>query len=512
MKKSRSPQTSKSPLTRREFLVGSAAAAAWPAVSAGAAENNSGTSSPDGKARRPNIVVIHADQFRWDVMGAYGLNPMGLTPNLDAMARRGTLFQSAITNQPVCAPSRACLWTGQYPARHGVWKNGLGLRTDAKTLATACRQAGYTTNYIGKWHLASHTLGPVTPEHRGGFLDFWEASNVLEMTSHPYEGDLYDTHGNPIHYSGIYRVDFLTQRAVRFLKEKAHEPFLLAVAYLEPHYQNNLVRFVGPKGSEQRYANPFVPQDLRCFPGDWQSQLAGYYGCVSSIDQAVGTILKTLSDLGLEDNTIVAFTSDHGCHFRTRNTEYKRSPHESSIHVPLVAQGPGFNRSLSVPQLVGMVDISPTLLDAAGVSIPDTMQGRSAMPVLEGKTDQWPNEVFIQMAEFEVGRALRTERWTYAVASPNRTASRITPVPESELYEQHKNYNGSEGSRPAPYADRYVECQMYDLARDPHQLVNMSGRNEALEAAVRLRGRLKNRMAEAGDHAAEIDAPYFPYP
>ncbi len=513
MRKSHDPQSPKQPFTRREFLRRSAVAAAVPAFSAEAVASEKGAnkSSTDGRAKRPSVIVIHADQFRWDVLGAYGLNPMGLTPNLDAMARRGTLFQSAITNQPVCGPSRACLWTGQYASRQGVWMNGIGLRTDVPTIATAFRQAGYTANYIGKWHLESKVIGPVDPGHRGGFTDFWEASNVLEYTSHPYEGEIYDTDGKPIRFSGEYRVDFLTQRALRFLREKAQEPFLLAVAYVEPHYQNDMVRFVGPKGSEQKYANPFVPKDLRFFPGDWPSQLPGYYGCVASIDQAVGTILNELKELGLEKNTIVAFTSDHGCHFRTRNTEYKRSPHEGSIHVPLVIQGPGFNRSLSVPQLVSMVDIAPTLLDSAGVSIPAAMQGRSAMPVLEGKADEWRNEVFIHMAEFMVGRALRTERWTYAVASPKRDG-RIIPVPESELYEQHKIYNLMEGSKPEPYADRYVEYQMYDLYSDPYQLVNMAGRNEALEAAMQLRGRLKERMAEAGDHPAEIESPYFPYP
>jgi arylsulfatase A-like enzyme len=257
--------------------------------------------------------------------------------------------------------------------------------------------------------------------------------------------------------------------------------------------------------------NPFVPEDLRPFPGDWPSQLPGYYGCVASIDQAVGTLRNTLAELGLAENTIVAFTSDHGCHFRTRNTEYKRSAHESSIHVPLVVEGPGFNRSLAVPQLVSMVDISPTLLAAAGVPVPDFMQGRSALPLLEGHTDQWRNEVFIQMAEFVVGRALRTERWTYAVASPQRAAAPIIPVPPSDTYAQHQNYNLSEGSQPAPYADRYVEYQLYDLYADPHQLVNLAGRNESLETAARLRERLKSRMQEAGDHPAEIDLPYFPY-
>ena len=102
---------------------------------------------------RPNIIVIISDQFRGDCIGAMGLNPMGLTPNLDQMAAEGVFFRHAFCNQPVCAPARASMFTGQYPSKHGVWHNGPGLRADAITLAATLHQAGYSTNYIGKWHL-----------------------------------------------------------------------------------------------------------------------------------------------------------------------------------------------------------------------------------------------------------------------------------------------------------------------------------------------------------------------
>ncbi|MGH9469041.1 MAG: sulfatase-like hydrolase/transferase [Terriglobia bacterium] len=471
-----------------------------------AAQQNTSTGG-----RRPNVIIFHADQFRWDCLGAYGLNPMGLTPNLDGVAGRGALFANAITNQPLCSPSRACLMTGQYGAKNGVWGNGPGLTPGVNTIATAFRGAGYTANYIGKWHLAGHHIrGAVPPEYRGGFLDLWEASNVLEFTSRPYQGDLYDNDGKPIHFSGIYRVDFITDLAVRFLRQKPREPFLLMVANLEPHFQNGLGRFVAPEGYAARYANPFVPHDLRFFPGDWPSQLPDYYGCVAKIDEAAGAILKTLAEEGLEDHTIFAFTSDHGCHFKTRNTEYKRSPHESSIHVPLVIQGPGFGRLQVIQQLVGMVDIAPTLLDAAGVPIPDTMQGKSAIPLLQGKTEGWRNEIFIQLAEFVTGRALRTEQWTYAVGSTQRGPE--TPSPIRDRYREIQTHNLTGGSKPAPYADRYVEYQLYNLFSDPHQLVNLAGRDETLTVAEELRERLKSRMAEVGDHPAEIGPPIFPYP
>src|ERR1700730_13529921 len=167
--------------TRRDWLKAvPAAAAAYPLVPAPA--------QTAGSASRPNIILIISDQFRWDCVGAMGLNPMGLTPNLDKMAARGVLFRSAICNQPVCAPARASMFTGQYPSKHGVWKNAIGLQEDAHTMAKSLRQAGYSANYMGKWHLgpapegaqpnspAANSIearGPVAAAHRGGFLDLW---------------------------------------------------------------------------------------------------------------------------------------------------------------------------------------------------------------------------------------------------------------------------------------------------------------------------------------------------
>ena len=480
------------PPTRREFLKRSAAAAALPALSAESPEPDNPKPASE-KPQHSNIVLIISDQLRWDAIGAAGLSPMGLTPNLDGMARRGVLFQSAITNQPLCAPSRACLLTGRYPPKHGVWRNGLGLAQGAVTIATVLRQAGYTANYIGKWHLAPHsrkespTWGPVGPEYRGGFLDFWEGANELELSSHPYEGDIYDAEGKPIHFSGTYRVDFLTERAVRFLRS-ARRPFFLVVSYLEPHFQNDINRFVAPKGYAERYANAYVPEDLRPFPGDWLISLPDYYGCIARVDESVGSILRTLGELGIEQNTIVALLSDHACHFRTRNSEYKRSPHESSVHIPLVVQGPGFNRSLSVPELVSQVDVAPTLLEAVGVPIPDTVQGKSAMPLLARRLEGWRNEVYIEVTESMVGRALRTARWKYSVVSPRTIKPAQTPSSE-----------------------RYVEYQMYDLFADPHELVNFAGRREYRDIASELRQRLRARIVEAGEPKPEIDeAPYYP--
>jgi arylsulfatase A-like enzyme len=210
---------------------------------------------PGAGASRPNIILIISDQFRWDCVGAMGVNPLNLTPNLDRMASRGVIFRSAFAAQPVCAPARASIFTGQYPCRHGVWRNGIALPENAVTLAKTLRGSGYSANYIGKWHLGTDdpaavpresSAGPVKPSERGGFLDLWEGSNLLEFTSHAYEGNLYDNDGRPIHYAGQYRTDFMTGRAQRFLRA-ARQPFFLTLSYLEVHHQNDSDTFDPPR-------------------------------------------------------------------------------------------------------------------------------------------------------------------------------------------------------------------------------------------------------------------------
>jgi arylsulfatase A-like enzyme len=507
----KSSDSARASSSRRDFLKKTFAAAASVPLSAGgvAAQGTGGKSQASRGSKPPNVVVIIADQFRGDFIGASGRNPMGVTPNLDAMAERGVMMQNAVTNQPVCSPSRACLFTGRYATETGMWKlpPGPELKRDLPTLASVMRGHGYSANYIGKWHLGpldramQKGLGFVEPQDRGGFLDLWQASNVIELTSHPYEGTIWDGDGKPMHFKDVYRVDYLTDLAVGFLKQRHEKPFLLVLSQLEPHFQNDANAFVPPKGYIKRYQNPFAPKDLRFFPGDWQAQLPGYYGDIKRIDESVGTVMKTLAEENLEDNTIVLFISDHGCHFRTRNTEYKRSPHESSIRIPLIMQGPGLNQSRKVSEVVSMVDVTPTLLDAAGVPIPASMKGRSFLPLInqpKGRAS-WRNEAFIQISESMVARALRTDQWTYCVADPT-----------------------ADGGRD-PQSMHYQEYQMYNLAADPHQLLNLAGRKDRPElvhydgdrplpeVAAHLRERLIARMVEAGEPRPEIEERHL-YP
>jgi arylsulfatase A-like enzyme len=468
--------------TRRQWLAGMPAAAL-------------AAPGPQPAAAKPNVVMIISDQFRWDCVGAMGLNPMNLTPNLDRMAHSGVMFRNAFCNQPVCAPARASIFTGQYPVKHGVWKNSIALPQNANTLAKSLRAAGYSANYMGKWHLgngeeipAPERNGPVAPERRGGFLDVWEAAEILEFTSHAYEGEVWDRDGKPIRWSGKYRTDFTTERAQNFLRS-VKSPFFLTLSYLEVHHQNDRDTFDPPNEYKGKYPNPFIPGDLRPLPGSWPSQWSDYLACVSKMDETVGTIRKTLQDTGLAQNTVLLFVSDHACHFKTRNAEYKRSPHESSIHVPLIVEGPGFQGGKTVSNLVSQVDLMPTLLEAAGVPIPSTVQGRSFLPLVNGKTDGWRDEVYIEMTEFTTGRVLRTPQHTYAVAAPK-----------------------APGWKVAPGAQKYVEYMLYDNYADPYQHVNLAGRVPYQQVAAGLRRRMLERMKEAGDPAATIEPSWFPYP
>jgi len=437
--------------------------------------------------KRPNILMFFTDQQRWDTVGVYG-SPPGLTPNIDTLAKEGTIFNLAFTNQPVCAPARGCIFTGQYATTHMVWRNGLGLKAEDNTLAYCFKRAGYEVGYIGKWHLSPDELGPgyVPPEYRAGFEDYWEIANLLEFTSHPYDTNLFDKDGNLIHIDG-YRVDALTERVINFIEKPHNSPFFLVVSYLEPHHQNDMNRFVAPEGYREKYANSFVPYDLRPFPGDWQEQLPDYYGCISRLDECFGKIVEALKSKGIFKDTIIVFLSDHGCHFRTRNTEYKRSSHESSIRIPLIIYGPGFDRSLVIPELVSLVDVAPTLLDAVGLPIPEVMQGKSALPLLNRETRDWKNEVFIQISESCVARAIRTERWKYCV-----------------IAEDKDGWLDSE-------SDTYTEYQLYDLYADPYELVNLAGRREYRDIANELKERLLNRIEEIeGKRPKILDRRFYP--
>ena len=433
---------------------------------------------------RPNVVVFFTDQQRWDTTGIHG-NPSGLTPNFDRFAARGTHLAHTFTCQPVCGPARSCLQTGRYATETGVFRNAITLDPALPTLPDHFHGAGYDTAYVGKWHLAPRgCIGPVAAEHRGRY-DYWLASNVLEYTSDAYRTTLYDGDERPVELPG-YRVDALADAAIRYLDGRdggpRDRPFLLFLSFIEPHHQNHRDDYPAPDGYEERYTGAWVPPDLAALGGSTQQHLPGYYGMVKRLDEAFGRVLDALCSLGMADDTVVLYTSDHGNHFKTRNSEYKRACHESSIRVPTAIGGPGFDGGGRVEELVSLIDLPPTLLDAAGLKVPEEMEGRSILPLLRGDASGWPEEVFFQISESQVGRGVRTRRWKYGVDAP-----------------------GKDGRRD-PGSSRYVEQYLYDLQADPHELRNLAGSDSHRDVAEDMKARLARRMVAAGEAAPEIDA------
>jgi len=424
---------------------------------------------------QPNVIVFFTDQQRWDTTGVHG-NPLDLTPNFDRLAQQGTHLYHSFTCQPVCAPARASLQTGLFATQTSVYRNGITLPQEHRTLAHYFGDAGYATGYIGKWHLAG---GDPVPEAEQGGYQYWLAANALEFTSFPYHTLMYDRQEQAVRLPG-YRVDALTDAAIRYVDSHQSGPFFLFISYLEPHFQNHVDDYPPPEGYRERYTGRWVPPDLAALGGTSHQHLGGYYGMVKRLDEALGRLLDALRSLDLFDQTIVLFTSDHGCHFKTRNGEYKRSCHESSIRVPTAITGPGFNGGGQVRQLVSLLDLPPTLLDAAGIPVPDHFVGRSVLPLLRRESVSWPEEVFIQISESQVGRAIRTQRWKYSVrASPEMTLS-------------------------TPAADSYVEDFLYDLTYDPHELTNLIHQQSHQEVAAKMRERLLRCIENAGEGQPEI--------
>lgn len=428
-----------------------------------------------------NIIFYFSDQQRWDTVNKE------VTPNLMKLADEGVLFENSFTCQPVCGPARSCLQSGMYATETGCYTNGIALPQDITPLAEYFNRAGYQTAYIGKWHLGSdkypgigvHCEKTAIPKDRQGKYQYWRAADCLEFTSHGYDGYVFDGDGNKIDFTG-YRADCINDFALEFLdKREKDKPFFLFVSQLEPHQQNDRNRFEGYKETIEKYKDYPLPDDLTFLKGDYKEMYPDYISAINRLDYNVGKLVAKLKQQGIYEDTIIIYTSDHGCHFKTRNMEYKRSCHESSIHTPLIIKGGGFEGGKRDNRLVSLIDLPPTMLSMAGIKTPPNFKGYD----LTKETDDPETHrkcVFMQISESQCGRAVRTDRFMYSVKDLN---------PTGYLHENSKVY---------------FEDYLYDLKKDPIEKHNLVKDPKYAHVRRELKYLLLEEIRKAGEEAPVI--------
>lgn len=440
---------------------------------------------------KTNILMYFTDQQRADTCGCYG-QTLPITPNLDSLAREGVKFEHAFTPQPVCGPCRALFQTGKWPTETGCFRNQIMLPRDVKPLGAYMEEAGYETAYIGKWHLASHgELGKpaeidhaciaVPMEYRGGYTGFWRVSDVLEFTSHGYDGYVFDENNQRIDFTG-YRTDCITDMALEFFdRYDGKKPFFMTVSHIEPHHQNDRRHYEGPIGSKEKYRDYPVPADLAALGGNHREEYPDYLGQCAALDENLGRLIDRLKENNLYDNTVIIFVSDHGSHFLTRNKDshltgmddYKRSMHDSCLQVPFVISGGAFTGGVTCTDIVSTASLPKTILAIAGVDIGDAMIGENLVDVVAGRLPDRRNEAFAQISESRVGRVIRTPDFAYSVYAPG--------IPGDAQKD----------------ADVYADDFLYDLRKDPYELNNLIQDPEYRQIKEDLRRRLLQWILEA---------------
>lgn len=332
---------------------------------------------------RPNILYILVDQWRAQATG-YAGDKNVFCPNLNRLASESINVRNAVSGMPVCTPHRASLMTGQYPLTHGLFMNDVLLDTNKITFAKVCKSNGYTTGYVGKWHLDGHGRNTYIPPTRQQGFGYWKA---LECT-HDYNNSAYyaGDSNKKLFWKG-YDVIAQTEDVCNYMTAKAKEanPFLLFISIGSPHdpYQTAPEKYRKMFEDKEVIINENVPIDKR---ERVTKDLRGYYAHIAAIDDCIGKMWQTLKELGIEDNTIVVFSSDHGDLLGAHGSWNKQQPYEESIRVPFLLHYPklfGKNGRVS-DVLLNTPDIMPTLLSLCGLSIPSSVEGKDLSGILKG--------------------------------------------------------------------------------------------------------------------------------
>ncbi len=386
------------------------------------------SAAPETVPDWPNLLFILTDQQRADTLGAYG-NEQIKTPHLDALAGKGFLFEAFYVANPMCSPSRATLLTGLYSHTHGVTDNNVPLSPDVPILIDMLEQGDYVAGYYGKWHLGNEIFRQrgfthfesteiyqkswsqaQDHNHRSGYDRFLSERGVKSDGPYGHSRDL----ANRLPKE-LSKPAYLARMGIEFIERYRDRPFVLYLSFLEPHafadhskppFDNVNDELYDPAEMEipETFFEPMNPtvsypkREARVsltrgeFPvaypqtvEEYRQAKARYWGLVTLVDEMVGVVLRRLRELGLEENTIVVFTSEHGEMMGDHRLMSKEFTYEESIRVPMLLKVPGVRGGRRIAKPVGQVDLLPTLLELMKQPIPSHLQGRSlASHLLQG--------------------------------------------------------------------------------------------------------------------------------
>ena len=391
--------------------------------------------SSAAEAARPNLLFILADDLRWDAVGFMG-NHVVQTPNLDRLAKRGTIFKNAFVTTSICCVSRASILAGQAERRHGIgdFTNSFRAERWAQTYPALLRQAGYRTGFVGKFGVGADIAVKAMAKE----FDFWRGL--------PGQGGLFFAVNDPTRTHATARFG---NQALEFVRDAgASQPWCLSISFTAPHARDGQSREFAPDlRDESLYVDvklkppptatdefhQRLPESVRksegrkrwerrfATPEMFQATVKDYYRLITGIDREVGRILDLLEERGLATNTVVVFTSDNGFALGDRGLADKWLLYEESIRVPLFIadlRASAKRQARTVDAMALNIDVAPTLLEYAGVPVPDTMQGRSLRtwidkkPVKDWRTD-WFYEHHFGPKIIPPSEGVRTERWKY---------------------------------------------------------------------------------------------------
>jgi len=439
--------------------------------------------------RKPNLIFFLPDQQRADTIACYGGRKVH-APNLNKLAAESVVFERAYVTHPVCTPSRSSLMTGTWPHINGCTRNSVALDRRFRSFAELIADKDYRTAYMGKWHLGDD--GParrgfhqwISTEEPGDYTNFL---TVMGLTPDKKDGAFSELaiSNVPVELS---RPKFLEKQACEFIEKHFRDPFILVVAFVEPHSPyNGPLNDKHPLGEIDLDPTATLPeseniplryrlmrewQQARAIldrqrlphqfffgvtPDEYRSIKQRYLGLVTLVDQTIGAILGCLEQLGLSDNTIVVHTSDHGDSLGAHHLFAKEVMFEEATRVPFLIRLPGQKRGKLIPQPVSHIDLIPTLLDLLGQPKHPQCAGKSLQPLIHDEAMP-PASIFIEWAPN------RTKVKKGTSLAPRRTVKRAV----------------DESTRTVVSSDGWKLClrdkdlnELYNLRDDPLETRNL---------------------------------------